>query len=135
MFRLFKEIFTWWNGQTLSTRIHTYLYGSLVGTDEFGNIYYTSKKKTDKSKRWVIYSGYADSSKVPASWHSWLHHVTDNIPNMNINRKNWHKGHVPNLTGTSHAYKPPGSLLNDGIISSNKKYYTRWDPVINENEK
>ena len=58
MFRLFKEIFTWWNGQTLSTRIHTYLYGSLVGTDEFGNIYYTSKKKTDNVKAYLtIFEG------------------------------------------------------------------------------
>ena len=37
------QIFTWWNGQTLNTRFHTWRFGERVGTDEFGNIYYRTK--------------------------------------------------------------------------------------------
>ena len=37
------RFFTWWNGQTLNTQIWTWLYGELVGEDEFGNRYYRTK--------------------------------------------------------------------------------------------
>ena len=37
------QLFTWWNGQTLNTRVYTALHGELVGEDEFGNLYYRSK--------------------------------------------------------------------------------------------
>ena len=40
----FLEIFTWWNGQTLGTRIHTIIHGRLVGSDLDGNRYYINKK-------------------------------------------------------------------------------------------
>ena len=40
---LLLKIFTWWNGQTLNTQVWTWLYGELVGTDEFGNRYYRTK--------------------------------------------------------------------------------------------
>jgi NADH:ubiquinone oxidoreductase subunit len=93
------------------------------------------QKKNAGVKRWVIYNGYADSSKVPASWHSWLHHVTDSIPNRETQKKSWHKNHLPNLTGTDLAYKPPGSLLNTSNTPSENKYYTSWDPSSSENKK
>ena len=37
MLTLFKKIFTWWNQDTLGTRINTILFGKLVGKDVFGN--------------------------------------------------------------------------------------------------
>ena len=42
MLTIFKEIFTWWNHQTLGTRIYTLLFGKKVGEDKFGNKYYNS---------------------------------------------------------------------------------------------
>ena len=50
---MLREIFTWWNGQTIGTRIWSYFNGVLVGTDDQGNKYYKNKKDT---KRWVIYN-------------------------------------------------------------------------------
>ncbi|WP_435150273.1 NADH-ubiquinone oxidoreductase subunit NDUFA12 family protein [Candidatus Pelagibacter bacterium nBUS_44] len=47
MLTLFKKIFTWWNQDTFGTRLKTIFYGKLVGSDEFGNKYYESKKKRD----------------------------------------------------------------------------------------
>ena len=37
------QFFTWWNGQTLNTRLHTWRFGEVVGNDEFGNTYYRTK--------------------------------------------------------------------------------------------
>ena len=38
MLTMFKQIFTWWNSQTLGTRISTFFHGKLIGEDEFGII-------------------------------------------------------------------------------------------------
>ena len=51
---------------------HHGLRGSAVGTDQFGNRYYQNK---DGSRRWVIYNGTVEASRVPPDWHGWLHHT------------------------------------------------------------
>src|SRR5205807_7426832 len=38
------RIFTWWNGQTLNTALHTLLFGKFAGKDEFGNRYYRNRQ-------------------------------------------------------------------------------------------
>ena len=78
MLTFIKEIFTWWNRQTLGTRIETFFFGKLVGKDEFGNKYYQSKK----GKRWVIYNDEADASKIPSEWYSWIHFTRNKIENI-----------------------------------------------------
>ena len=42
-----------------------------------GNIFYHSK---DGKRRWVIYNGEAEASRVDADWHGWLHHTWDEPP-------------------------------------------------------
>jgi len=101
-----KQLFTWWNRQTLGTFIHTLLFGKFIGKDQFGNKYYSNSK----GKRWVIYKDLVESSKIPPEWHLWIHSLKDNIPQEN-------------LTGTSKAHKPEGSLSNDSK-KNNKKYET-----------
>ncbi len=61
MLTLLKEIFTWWNQQTLGTRLQIFFFGNLVGKDHLGNKYYQSKS----GKRWVIYNGEIEASKIP----------------------------------------------------------------------
>ena len=39
MMKFLTQFFTWWNGQSLNTRFHTWRYGAEVGRDEFGNVY------------------------------------------------------------------------------------------------
>ena len=68
MLTFFKEIFVWWNQQTIGTRIQTLFFGKFVGKDSLGNKYYQNKS----GKRWVIYNGEVDASKVPEEWYSWL---------------------------------------------------------------
>ena len=60
MLTFFKQIFVWWNQQTLGTRIQTILFGKFVGKDSFGNKYYENKS----GKRWVIYKGEIDATKI-----------------------------------------------------------------------
>ena len=120
----FKMIFSWWNSATWGTLLTTWLSGSPVGTDDFGNRYYQNK---DGSRRWVIYNGTVEASRVPPDWHGWLHHTTDVIPPAGgLPRKPWQKEHVPNLTGTDHAYRPPGHSLSDG--EKPKPPYEAWRP-------
>ena len=82
---------TWWNNQTLGTRIYTFLKGKKVGIDEKGNKFYVHRK--NNKKRWIIYNGLMDASKVPALWHDWLHYRTDEIPNESEKNLNWYKMH------------------------------------------
>ena len=103
--------------------------GQYIGQDEFGNKYYMSKAKASKKRRWVIYNGYADSSKVPAKWHSWLHGVVDEIPSeQERSDKKWMKSHLPNLTGSDSAYRPSGSLSKKIVIDEQKGNYESWSP-------
>jgi len=120
MINFFKQIFTWWHRQTIGTFLYTLFFGKFVGTDQFGNKYYTSIK----GKRWVIYKDIIESSQIPSEWHLWIHFTKNKIPvKDNINKYEWQKKHEENLTGTIKAYKPEGSLSSDkkSII---KKYET-----------
>ena len=35
--KMIKEIFTWWNSQTIGTRLNTLFFGKLIGKDKLGN--------------------------------------------------------------------------------------------------
>ena len=101
MKEFFLEIFTWWNGQTLGTRIHTIIHGRLVGTDLDGNRYYINKK--NKDSRWVVYNGQTDASKINANWHDWIHYRTDEVPIIEKYQKSWYQEHSLNETGTDNS--------------------------------
>jgi len=60
---------TWWNGQTLNTQFFTWRKGVKVGEDDQGNIYY---KTHDDAKRWVIFNGEIEASRISPDWHGWL---------------------------------------------------------------
>ncbi len=115
MLTLFKQLFTWWNQQTLGTRIHTFISGKFVGEDSFGNKYYTNKSG---KKRWVIYKDEIDASKIADEWYSWIHFTNNKIENKHdLKKYNWQKPHLSNQTGTEKAYHP--NKKNNEI---NKKY-------------
>ena len=122
MLTLFKEIFTWWNRQTLGTRIQIFFFGKFVGKDESGNKYYENRHK---EKRWVIYKGEINASKITSDWYSWIHHINEKNPlEKKIDKFAWQKPHEENRTGTSKAYKP------NKISKKNKNFkkYETWKP-------
>ena len=92
----------------IGTRLQTMFCGEKVGADDFGNVYYRDRKtaKGVREKRWVMYVGEPEASKVPAEWHIWLHH-TANAPIPDSARRVWQLPHLQNLTGTDQAWFPP----------------------------
>ena len=91
-----------------------------------GNKYYTNSKNSSSinAKRWVIYNGEIEASKIPPHWHAWLH-KTVNEPPLNYKpRYDWQKEHESNKTGTEESHKPDGSLTLD--LKKNKKKYETW---------
>ena len=116
---------------TIGTRIFTAFRGRLIGTDEFGNKYYSERRRSKKNheRRWVIYFGEEEASSIPASWHGWLHHSYEAPPSENSRvSKAWEKPHTPNMTGTANAYLPPGHVLKGGKRSPATGDYESWRP-------
>ena len=108
---ILKRIFTWWDGATIGTQLFTARAGRKVGTDGAGNVYY----KSDSGRRWVIYNGPAEATRVPAEWHGWLHGNVDTPPSEQPPLvRSWEQPHLPNRTGTGEAYRPSGSLDASG---------------------
>lgn len=134
MLKWLTQFFTWWNGQTLNTRLHTWLYGELVGHDEYGNAYYRTRGgKKDPAlgfeRRWVIFNGYSEGTMTPMGWYGWLHHTVDVPPtDEKYVAREWEMPHLPNMTGTHAAYRPAGSTLRDGVRPPATGDYQAWKP-------
>ncbi len=121
-----NRIFTWWNGCTVGTLLHTRRHGERVGEDEAGNVFYRSR---DGKRRWVLFNGEAEASRVSPDWHGWLHHTYDAPPTeAPLLAKPWEKPHAPNLTGTAAAYAPPGSVLSPARRPRTGGDYQAWSP-------
>ncbi len=131
-----KQLFTWWNGQTLNTRLHTARNGEVVGHDEFGNTYYRTRGgRIDPAlgfeRRWMIFNGYSEASTTPPGWHGWLHHTVDTPPtDESYAPKDWEMPHLPNMTGTPQAWRPTGSTLNMGARPAATGDYEAWKPGV-----
>lgn len=120
---MFREIFTWWNGQTIGTRVWSYFNGIHVGSDEQGNIYYRNTKDT---KRWVIYRGIIESTRINPEWNNWLRYTSLSKP-TDKEKYNWQKTHLPNQTGTDDAYDPKKNETKTNLIEK-KDDYNKWSP-------
>ncbi|MFC3069861.1 NADH:ubiquinone oxidoreductase subunit NDUFA12 [Phenylobacterium soli] len=133
MTSLLKTLFTWWNGATTGIHFTIARRGRFVGQDDYGNRYYEAKDARDSygkhRRRWVIYNGYAEASKVPPDWHGWLHYTFDEPPTVApLLTKPWEKEHRPNLSGTIYAYRPKGSLARGGERQRATGDYEAWTP-------
>ena len=106
------KLFVWWRDATPGTLVTTWYSGQKVGEDSFGNRYYETK---DGKRRWVIYAGTVEASRVPPEWHGWLHHTFAKPPTVEpLKTQPWETPYEPNLTGTDKAYRPEGSLWSEG---------------------
>ncbi len=117
---------------SIGTRLHTWLSGLLVGTDEAGNRYYRERRRGRgrRERRWVIYEGDMEASRVPPDWHGWLHHIVAEPPTERLpaEPQPWEQAHQPNLTGTDAAYRPPGHALQGGARDKATGDYEAWQP-------
>lgn len=103
----------------LNSLLFTTFFGTHTGEDLYGNQFYF-RRTSDKEKRWVIYKGMYDPSKISAEWHSWLHFITNIIPSTP--KKTWH----PNTTGTKFSHNSISSIEN--IPQTALQYYESWTP-------
>tara|TARA_R110002073_G_scaffold227377_2_gene388062 strand:+ start:293 stop:676 length:384 start_codon:yes stop_codon:yes gene_type:complete len=124
LFNTVKRVFTWWDGQTFGTQLWTWRKGRKVGEDALGNLYYNN---ADDSRRWVVYNGAMEASRIAPDWHGWLHKTWDEPPtNKPLAHKPWEKPHQENLTGTARAYAPAGSLRR--ATPAERSDYEAWSP-------
>lgn len=130
---MLKNIFTWWNGATIGIRFTLGRRGVFIGKDELGNSYYEAKDTKDsydgRKRRYVVYNGYAEASKVSPDWHGWLHHTFDEPPTVEpLKRQSWERDYIPNMTGTVHAWRPRGSIARSGERQKATGDYEAWRP-------
>jgi NADH:ubiquinone oxidoreductase subunit len=122
----FKNLFTWWDGATLGTSLFTWRHGNKVGSDALGNVYYAGKKG---NRRWVIYNGSNDASRIPPDWYAWIHRQIDDLPDRALPRApKFLKEPTGNLTGTPLAYRPSGALERGGRRAAASGDYEAWTP-------
>ncbi len=115
---------TWWNSQTFGTQLYTWRKGVRVGEDDQGNTYFQSR---DGKRRWVIFNGEMEASRISPDWHGWLHHTWNEPPSVKpLTHRTWQKPHEENHTGTAQAYAPAGSLRH--IRPTERRDYEAWQP-------
>ncbi|MEO5707692.1 MAG: NADH:ubiquinone oxidoreductase subunit NDUFA12 [Alteraurantiacibacter sp.] len=128
---MFGKIFTWWDGATIGTMLWSARKGEQVGTDAQGNTYHRARKVAEGAfeRRWVLYNGANDASRVPAEWHGWLHHSYDALPESHLPPPRiWETEFAPNATGTPDAYRPAGALEKGGRRAAASGDYEAWTP-------
>lgn len=115
---------SWWNSQTWNTQFWTWRHGVKVGEDTQGNIYYHTK---DDKRRWVIYNGESEASRVPPDWNGWLHFTYKEPPTKAaLVHRDWQAPHEENRTGQPGAYYPAGSLYRADPKA--RSDYDAWQP-------
>lgn len=132
MLGFIAKLFIWWDVTTFGSMFTMWRRGArLIGTDGQGNRYFEEKSPSSaegRRRRWVVYHGVAEASRVPSEWHGWLHHTQNEPPTVAPPvRRAWEKDHLPNMTGTPLAYHPTGSL-ETGAATPVAKEYEAWTP-------
>lgn len=122
-----SQIFTWWNGQTVGTRFFTWRKGIRVGEDMFGNVYFQER---GGKRRWVIYNGICEASRVPPKWNAWLQKRRADPPLASENASpSFLKAYTGNLTGTDQAFKPNlHERKPRQKLQAVHQGYTAWSP-------
>jgi NADH:ubiquinone oxidoreductase subunit len=124
LLRSVLRAFTWWDGATLNTQFWSWRKGVRVGEDDQGNVFYHTR---DGKRRWVMFNGETEASRVSPDWHGWLHHTFDEPPtDKPFVHKPWEKPHEENLTGTALAYAPAGSIRKGA--PTKRADYEAWRP-------
>jgi len=107
--------------------LFTRRFGNEVGRDEAGNVYYRDKKRPQR--RWVIYNGSNDGSRVPPDWQLWLRGTIADLPEKALPPvRKFQQKPTPNLTGTMEAFRPDGALGSGKLRPASTGDYEPWMP-------
>ena len=115
----------------IGTILYTLFFGNLVSTDNYENKYYCNSKnfKDLNAKRWVIFKGRIEATKIPPHWHAWLHKSIETPPLNYSHKYKWQKDHEINMTGTNKAYLPDSHPLSKSYKENAiKDEYESWSP-------
>ena len=116
---------------SFGTKLYTWLYGKLVGSDSKGNKYYCNKDDYNDldAKRWVIFREEIEASNIPPHWHAWLHKSIEEPPLNYSHKYSWQKDHQQNMTGTKDANFPQSNPLSKNFkVNQVKADYESWSP-------
>ena len=109
-------------------KIYCNFFAKKIGVDNYGNQYFQKRKPSQKNnfrqRRFVIYKGNVEASKIPQEWNAWLHHMTNELPKSSSKKPKWIKSHIPNLTGTPYAYE----YKDKKNLKKIKNIYSIWSP-------
>ena len=134
MSNIFARTFSWWSSATWGLSFSMWkAKARFVGEDQQGNKYYEEGGEGSFSgggkRRWVVYHGVAEGSRVPPDWHGWLHHMWDEPPTVApLPLKKFERQHLPNMSGTPLAYRPKGSLARVDGAREVDQDYEAWSP-------
>ena len=124
---ILDRTFTWWTGATWGTWLLTRFRGEEVGRDDAGNIYFQHRK--NPRRRWVIYPGDNDGSRVPPGWQAWLKGTIDELPGKALPaRRRFEQPPEANATGTMAAFRPDGALGTGKMRPASTGDYQPWTP-------
>lgn len=97
----------------LGLKLYVRFFCKIVGNDQYGNIYYETKKAKNywgNQRRLCIFKGTPEASKIPAEWYTWIHNLTDKpIPTATYP---WILPHLSTLTRSIFRYTPNAWLLS-----------------------
>ena len=81
MKKFLLQFFTWWNGQTLGTRLHTWRFGKQRRP---GRVRQRLLRRRHRFGRPHAPLGdlqrLSEASAIPPGWHGWMHHRVDTPP-------------------------------------------------------
>ncbi|WPX96946.1 NADH-ubiquinone oxidoreductase subunit NDUFA12 family protein [Candidatus Bandiella euplotis] len=115
----------------LANWVYCRIFGNKVAVDEYGNVFYESKKASryfGRPMRWVYYNGIVEPTKIAPKWHAWLHHQSNIIPSDKDGIYSKENDRKVNLTGTKFAYYPPGHFLAKFSKPVSTGDYHAWRP-------
>ena len=96
------------------------------GEDAYGNRYFKARNilstKLSRKRRWVLYKGRPEGSKIPPLWQAWLTFMLMESPAFKIKQEDPQRKHYPNLTGAK------GASLFLKKEDLDEKNYKAWDP-------
>ena len=133
---ILSKIFTWWDGATIGTLLNSGLTGERGGPHPPRHPFYRAQKRhppgrafAGRERRWVIYNGANDASRVPPEWHGWIHGTFDGVPESYLPpARIFEVDYTPNATGTPEAYRPQGALERGGKRARATGDYEAWSP-------
>lgn len=99
-------------------KLYLIMFANKIGTDSYKNVYYELKsKKYNKIRRFVLYKGKNEASKVPPEWDGWLR-LSTKFPIEEANNSPY----LPNLTGTIYEYTYTRNLNTKKV-----KSHSSWE--------